>query len=174
MSAFICAITRVLTRARPRYGLRPHVVTLNQARFSANPPVAQFVSVSLLTQGFNEAVGQADKINPGPCDNLTVLSGRHCLGVIFDSTLLSIAVLRGGPRGQAVAIYRLLQGKALDQEDIRRVSDAYEAALKTLQTSNRHDPITETVAKQIFAVWQTGVRDPAKICAIALEQLRLP
>jgi hypothetical protein len=101
--------------------------------------------------------------------------GRHCPAVLFDSTLLSIAVLRGRPRGRAVAaIYRLLQGKALDQEDIRRVSDAYEAALKTLQMSNRDDPITETVAKQIFAVWQTGVRDPAKICTIALEQLGLP
>jgi hypothetical protein len=71
-----------------------------------------------------------------------------------------------------VAIYRLLQGKALDQEDIRRVSGAHEAALKILQL-NRDDPATEIVAKRVFEVWQTGIREPAEICAIALEQLGL-
>ena len=73
-----------------------------------------------------------------------------------------------------MAIYRLLQGKALDPEDIKRVSAAYESALKVLQLLNREDPVTETVAKRIFEVWQTGVHDPAKICAIALKQLGIP
>jgi len=73
-----------------------------------------------------------------------------------------------------VAIYRLLQGKALGPEDIEQLSAAYEAALKTLDLPSRADPVTEKVAKRIFEVWQTGVRDPAEICAIAIKELGIP
>jgi hypothetical protein len=73
-----------------------------------------------------------------------------------------------------VAIYRLLQRQAFDPEAVECLTAAYEAALKLLRISNRDDPITETIAQRIIEIAQTGVRDPAKLCAAALEGFDVP
>lgn len=70
-----------------------------------------------------------------------------------------------------MAIYRLLQNLPLGPEELERLASAYEAALKALQLTNRQDPVTELVARKIIEVGQTGWRDPAKICEIALGEL---
>jgi hypothetical protein len=69
-----------------------------------------------------------------------------------------------------MAIYRLLQNSPLGPEEIKRMTDAYEMALRVLQV-NRGDLITETIAMKIIAVTQTGERDTSKICARALKEL---
>ena len=73
-----------------------------------------------------------------------------------------------------MAIYRLLQGQAFSPEAVERLSTAYEAALKVLRLTNRDDPITEIIAKRIIQIAQTGVHDPAKLCAAALKGFNVP
>jgi hypothetical protein len=73
-----------------------------------------------------------------------------------------------------VAIYRLLQESAFSPEDIDRIAAAYEAALKILHLPDRNDPVTEIVAKRIIEIAQSGIRDPAKICADAIKGLGIP
>ena len=73
-----------------------------------------------------------------------------------------------------MAIYRLLQNQAFDPDDIERMTVAYEAALQVLRLANRSDPLTEIVAERIIEIAQTGVRDPAKLCAAALKDFDIP
>jgi len=70
-----------------------------------------------------------------------------------------------------LAIYRMLQGAAFAPEDVERLTAVYEAALLALRLSNRTDPVTEIVAKRIIEIAQTGMRDPAMICAAALKEI---
>jgi hypothetical protein len=71
-----------------------------------------------------------------------------------------------------MAIYRLLQKSAFSPEDTKRMGDAYERALVVLDLKDRDDPLTETIAKFIVEVAQTGVKDPEMICTLALGRLR--
>ena len=52
------------------------------------------------------------------------------------------------------------------------MGDAYELALVELQLKDRNDPLTETVAKYIVEVAQTGEKNHKAICALALGRLR--
>lgn len=77
------------------------------------------------------------------------------------------------PAGMGVrvmAVYRLLQNSRLGPAEIKRVTDAYEMALRLLQVK-RDDLITETIAAKIITVAQTGERDPSKICVQSLKDL---
>ena len=69
-----------------------------------------------------------------------------------------------------VAIYRILEKSGFGPDEIRRMTDAYEAAL-TQRGLARNDPLTEAIARNIIEVAQTGEKDPARICALALERL---
>jgi hypothetical protein len=69
-----------------------------------------------------------------------------------------------------VAIYRILQNSGFGPDEIQRMTAAYEAALKELRL-DRNDPLTETIAKHIIEIAQTGEKDSAKICALALERI---
>jgi len=71
-----------------------------------------------------------------------------------------------------VAIYRLLQSSAFEPDDIERMASAYELARRALKLKDRNDPITETVARKIIDVAQTGEKDPERICAQAIERIR--
>jgi len=73
-----------------------------------------------------------------------------------------------------VAIYRLLQNAVFGPEDVQRLSTAYENALRALELTDRSDPITQIIAKRIIEAAQTGMRDPATLCAIAIKDLRVP
>jgi hypothetical protein len=70
-----------------------------------------------------------------------------------------------------MAIYRLLQQSAFTPEDIARIVAAYEDCLRILKLTNRSDPLTEIIAKAIFEIAQTGVRDPIQLRNLALKQV---
>jgi len=72
-----------------------------------------------------------------------------------------------------MAIYRFLQNSAFAPEDIAPLVVAYEDCLRTLKLSSRSDPITETVAKKIIEIAQTGIRDAAQLGRLALEEIRI-
>lgn len=71
-----------------------------------------------------------------------------------------------------MAIYRIFEKSAFEPEDVKRLGDAYEQALKELKLNNRLDPLTETIAQYIIEVAQTGERDPARISALAVARIR--
>jgi hypothetical protein len=73
-----------------------------------------------------------------------------------------------------MAIYRLLQHSAFTPEDISPISTAYEDCLRILKLADRSDPLTDIIAKAIFAIAQTGVRDPVQLRNRALEQIGTP
>lgn len=73
-----------------------------------------------------------------------------------------------------MAIYRILQNSPLGPDEITRLSQAYEKALRTVGVQDRNDPLTELIAKKIIEVGQTGLKDPAEICGRAIEDLGLP
>jgi hypothetical protein len=79
----------------------------------------------------------------------------------------------GSKNWRAVAIHRLLQNVALGPEEIDRLSKAYEQALRTIGVKERGDPLTELIAKKIIEIGKTGLKDPAKISAQAIKELRL-
>jgi hypothetical protein len=74
----------------------------------------------------------------------------------------------------AMAIYRLLQHSAFMPEDIQPIATAYEDCLRILKLTNRSDPLTEIIAKTIFEVAQTGVRDPIQLRELALKRIDTP
>jgi len=71
-------------------------------------------------------------------------------------------------------LQRLLGEAVFPPEDIARITQAYEAALQLLRLTDRHDPVTEIVAKKIIEVTRAGERDPPKICARAIKELGIP
>ncbi len=74
----------------------------------------------------------------------------------------------------ATAIYRLLQNSAFGPDEIKRITTAYEDALRVLGLASRSDPITEIVAKKIIEIAQTGERDPAQIQSRAVAEIGVP
>jgi hypothetical protein len=68
-----------------------------------------------------------------------------------------------------LAIYRLLQNSPLGPEEIERLVTAYEETFRALGLTDRNDPITEIVARKVFEIGQTGVRDPTQIAKLALK-----
>jgi hypothetical protein len=70
-----------------------------------------------------------------------------------------------------MAIYKLLEKSAFGPEEIKRMTDAYEQALVVLGLEDRNDPLTESIAKLIIEVAQTGEKDPETICTLALRRL---
>ncbi len=73
-----------------------------------------------------------------------------------------------------MAIYRLLQHSAFTPEDIVPIGAAYEDCLRILKLTNRSDPLTEIIAKAIFKIAQTGVRDPVRLRELALKKIGTP
>jgi hypothetical protein len=73
-----------------------------------------------------------------------------------------------------MAIYRLLRDTAFDAEITEAMGEAYEALLGDLGLSDRNDPFTEIVAKEIILVASFGVRDPAQIRARVVAVLGKP
>ena len=71
-------------------------------------------------------------------------------------------------------IYRLLQNMPMGPEDIRRLTTAYEQALRTLGIVDRGDPMAELVARKIIEIAQTGIREPADISAQAIKEIGIP
>jgi hypothetical protein len=59
----------------------------------------------------------------------------------------------------------------MEPKDVRRITEAYEQALRALCVQDHDDPLTETIAKKIINVAQTGIKDPAQISALAIKEL---
>jgi hypothetical protein len=68
-----------------------------------------------------------------------------------------------------MALHRLLETSPLGPEEIKRMTDAYEEALRLLRLSDRSDRLTELVAIQIVAITHTGERDPSIIASRAMK-----
>lgn len=75
---------------------------------------------------------------------------------------------------QGNAQHELLQNSPLAPDEITRLSSAYEQALRTIGVQDRNDPLTELIARKIIEIGQTGLKDSAKICVRAIEELSLP
>jgi hypothetical protein len=60
---------------------------------------------------------------------------------------------------------------SFDPEDIANMSAAFEAGLRKLGLVDRSDPATMAVAKLIIEFAKGGERDPARLCALALQPL---
>ncbi|MPZ37421.1 MAG: hypothetical protein GEU95_05035 [Rhizobiales bacterium] len=71
-----------------------------------------------------------------------------------------------------MAIYRLLEKSGFGPDEIARMTAAHELTLKELKLVDRSDPFTDTIARHIIEVAQTGEKDPERICALALDLLR--
>ena len=70
-----------------------------------------------------------------------------------------------------MAIYKLLRETAYDAETAEAMGQAYEALLLDLGLKDRHDPLTEIIAKEILKVASLGVHDAATIRARVLGVL---
>ena len=71
-----------------------------------------------------------------------------------------------------MALQRLLQGKAFDQETINVMVAAFEDTLRELRLANRPDPIVEQEAMVIVECAERGMRDAAEMRDCALETIR--
>ena len=73
-----------------------------------------------------------------------------------------------------MSINRLLAGTALAPEEVRRLNEAYERALRALYLVDRNDPLTEFVAKKVIEISRAGISDPAQISQLAVKDLGFP
>ncbi|WFU54553.1 hypothetical protein QA639_33910 [Bradyrhizobium pachyrhizi] len=71
-------------------------------------------------------------------------------------------------------VRRFLQGNKPNSEEIERLNSAYLQTLRSLGLVDRNDPIAELVAKKVLKIAAAGVRDPAEISKLAVEQLGIP
>ena len=71
-------------------------------------------------------------------------------------------------------IHRLIQNLSFNQDDIERLAEAYEEALRALHISDRDDPINQIIAQRIIEGARTGVRDPGDLCKMAIKDLMVP
>ena len=60
------------------------------------------------------------------------------------------------------------------EDDIERLAEAYEEALRALHISDRDDPINQIIAQRIIEGARTGVRDPGDLCKMAIKDLMVP
>jgi hypothetical protein len=74
-----------------------------------------------------------------------------------------------------MTIHNLFKNSPFGPEDIAILVAAYDEALRSLGLTQRDDdPLAEMVAKQIIAIAQTGIRDPAILAERAIRDLGLP
>jgi hypothetical protein len=79
---------------------------------------------------------------------------------------------RSGWEG-AVAIYRMLQGMAFDEETVKAMTTAYEATLVELGLTDRADPLTTIAGSKIIAHCQaTKECDPERLCEVVLKDIQ--
>ena len=71
-----------------------------------------------------------------------------------------------------MAIHRMLQGMAFDDQAVKAMTTAYDAVLAELGLTQRHDPLTETIAGKIIALCQMGECDAARLTELTLKELR--
>ena len=72
-----------------------------------------------------------------------------------------------------MTIHRMLQNVPLGPERIADLVEAYQITLKKLRLVERNDWVTQTIAKKIIEVGQTGVIMPDQISELAIKELDL-
>jgi hypothetical protein len=76
-------------------------------------------------------------------------------------------------RGEArVAIYRMLNGMAFDDQSVKAMTSAYEAILVELKLKDRNDPLTETIASKIILHCQTGGCDAKRLFDLTVSEIQ--
>jgi hypothetical protein len=73
-----------------------------------------------------------------------------------------------------MAIDRLLENSPFRPDEIKRMTEAFEQALRILRLSDRPGPVSERLAARIVAIAKTGIRDPQVIAAQAVKTLGIP
>jgi len=59
----------------------------------------------------------------------------------------------------------------LEPEEMSRLKTAYEQALRGIGLVDQDDPLSEMVAKKVFKIAKSGVRDATDIAALAILDL---
>ena len=68
-----------------------------------------------------------------------------------------------------MAIHQYLKNISLNADEAQCLIEAFGITLKSLRLTNRDDPITEMVARKVFEVSKTGVRDPIQLSKLVLD-----
>ncbi len=68
-------------------------------------------------------------------------------------------------------MHQILEKSPLGPVEIKRMTDAYEQALRILRLSPRDDRLSEVIAVNIVALTKTGERDPSVIAQQAIKLL---
>jgi len=71
--------------------------------------------------------------------------------------------------GCAVPIHRLVKTGTFEPEQLAVLGGVFEDVLQALGLVDRHDPLTELVAKKVIELAQTGERDPVRLKQLTLE-----
>ena len=69
-----------------------------------------------------------------------------------------------------MTIRRLLKSSSLPPEGVDRLVAAYERTLRALDLVDRHDPVTEIVAKRVIEIGKRG-GDAVEIAKLAVSEL---
>jgi hypothetical protein len=76
-----------------------------------------------------------------------------------------------GLGGRIVPLHAFLGNTVFRPDDLAVIGAAFDAALARLRLSDRTDPLTEIVAKNIIALAAHGERDPGRLCERALAAI---
>ena len=68
-------------------------------------------------------------------------------------------------------INRLLKESKLTSQEIERLNEAFNLALRELHLVDRNDPICELIARKIIEIGADVTRDPQQIAAQAVKDL---
>ena len=68
----------------------------------------------------------------------------------------------------------LLQQGTFGPDEIRVLTDAYDAALELLRLKDRTDPVCELIAAKTILIYRLGEHDPARLCARTIKELGIP
>ena len=71
-----------------------------------------------------------------------------------------------------MTIYRMSRQAAFDDETVKAMATAYEAALDELKARAPTVSLTDTLARKIIELARRGERDPDRLCELALKDLR--
>jgi hypothetical protein len=71
--------------------------------------------------------------------------------------------------GCAVPIHRLVNTGTFEPEQLAVLGGVFEDVLQALGLVDRHDPLTELVARKVMELAQTGERDPVRLKQLTLE-----
>jgi len=112
---------------------------------------------------FSEHTGHF-QTNAPTARTFRIFSGTECLSGTLNWNFIC-------PTGSAMPIYRLIAAGDFGPDEIAAMTKAYETAVIDLRLVDRHNPLTELIARSIVIVTGTGERNPEIIKGRALAAL---